>query len=66
MHILNHPFIIVVPSHLSLNLTDYHHIARQISISWYLCCKGTTQIVKDIDLLDGYAAKYSTLIYTKK
>jgi hypothetical protein len=64
MHILNHPFIIVVPSHQSQNLTDYLHIARQIATSWYLCCKGTTTIVKDVDLLDGLAAKYSNFSYS--
>ncbi|KAI9000181.1 hypothetical protein BC832DRAFT_562686 [Gaertneriomyces semiglobifer] len=57
----NHPFIIVVPSN-STNNTMYREAAQQIANNWYMFSRGVTQIVRDVDVLDGIAARYNLII----
>ncbi|KAJ3377818.1 hypothetical protein HDU84_008182 [Entophlyctis sp. JEL0112] len=61
--ILNHPFLIVVPSNpTTISLETYHRNARLIATSWYLYGRGGTQIMRDIDVRDGVAAKYHLIV----
>ncbi len=60
--VLNHPFLIIVPSHTHSNISHYNHLAQQIAMSWYACCRGNTQIVKDVELLDGLAAQFNVIV----
>jgi hypothetical protein len=60
--IFSQPFRIVVPSVPTANLTSYWELAEQIATSWYTYGKGSTQIVRDIDVLDGISAKYNLIV----
>lgn len=31
-------------------------------MAWYSCCRGNTQIIKDVELLDGLAAQYNVIV----
>ncbi|KNC98636.1 uncharacterized protein SPPG_06318 [Spizellomyces punctatus DAOM BR117] len=59
---LNHPFIIVVPSNPAQNEDLYREAAQHIALSWYIYSRGVTQIVRDIDVLDGIAARYNLIV----
>eukprot|EP00842_Homolaphlyctis_polyrhiza_P000096 jgi/Hompol1/1087/HPOL_002640-RA len=60
--IFSHPFCIVVPSLPSANKTLYRQLAQHIASSWYLYALGGTQIIRDVDVLDGLAAKYNLIV----
>ena len=60
--VFSHPFLIVVPSSPKSPLSLYWHLANIIQRSWYTYFRGGTQIVRDIDLLDGLAAKYNLIV----
>ncbi|KAH6585596.1 hypothetical protein BASA50_001204 [Batrachochytrium salamandrivorans] len=60
--IFSHVFCIVVPSNSTANLRLYYELAQHIASSWYLFGLGGTQIVRDVDVLDGMTAKYNLII----
>ncbi|KAJ3121874.1 hypothetical protein HK100_012200 [Physocladia obscura] len=61
--ILNHPFLVVVPSNPKvISASTYQRNARLIATSWYLYGRGGTQIIRDIDVRDGIAAKYHLIV----
>ncbi|KAJ3076034.1 hypothetical protein HDU98_005983 [Podochytrium sp. JEL0797] len=61
--ILNHPFLIVIPSNpTTISHEVYHRNAQLIATSWYLYGRGGTQIIRDIDVRDGIAAKYHLIV----
>ncbi|KAJ1547299.1 hypothetical protein HK096_003514, partial [Nowakowskiella sp. JEL0078] len=61
--ILNHPFLIVIPSNPKSKLgSTYKQVARHLASSWYLYGRGGTQIVQDVDVLDGLAARYNMIV----
>ncbi|KAL2913539.1 hypothetical protein HK105_206999 [Polyrhizophydium stewartii] len=60
--IFTHPFRIVIPSSPSSNRTLYRQLAQHIATSWYLFGLGGTQIVRDVDVLDGVAAKFNLIV----
>ncbi|KAI8833518.1 hypothetical protein BJ741DRAFT_551218 [Chytriomyces cf. hyalinus JEL632] len=63
MQILNHPFIIVVPSQPTIiSAATYYRNAQLIATSWYLYGRGGTQIIRDVDVRDGIAAKYHLIV----
>ncbi|KAJ3283781.1 hypothetical protein HDU79_008768 [Rhizoclosmatium sp. JEL0117] len=63
VQILNHPFLIVVPSNPTIIPKEtYHRNAQLIATSWYLYGRGGTQIIRDIDVRDGIAAKYHLIV----
>ncbi|KAI9333717.1 hypothetical protein BDR26DRAFT_868064 [Obelidium mucronatum] len=63
VQILNHPFLIVVPSNpTTISSETYHRNAQLIATSWYLYGRGGTQIIRDIDVRDGIAAKYHLIV----
>ncbi|KAJ3009455.1 UNVERIFIED_CONTAM: hypothetical protein HDU68_002701 [Siphonaria sp. JEL0065] len=63
VQILNHPFLIVVPSNpITISSETYHRNAQLIATSWYLYGRGGTQIIRDIDVRDGIAAKYHLIV----
>ncbi|KAJ3034657.1 hypothetical protein HDV00_004796 [Rhizophlyctis rosea] len=62
IHIFDQPFIIVIPSTNSTRMVNYRKIAQHLSTSWYLFGRGGTQIVRDVDVLDGIAAQYNMLV----
>ena len=60
--VFSEPFRIVIPSAPNANLTMYYEIAELISTSWYTYGKGSTQLIRDIDLYDGISAKYNLIV----
>ncbi|KAJ3314345.1 hypothetical protein HDU76_002435, partial [Blyttiomyces sp. JEL0837] len=61
--ILNHPFVIVIPSEPTVvNVTVYRQAAQHLATSWYLYGRGGTQIIRDVDVRDGLAAKYNLIV----
>ncbi|KAJ3326374.1 hypothetical protein HDU76_012977 [Blyttiomyces sp. JEL0837] len=61
--ILNHPFLIVIPSNPArIDIKVYRAAARHLATSWYIYGRGSTQIVQDVDVRDGIAAKYHLII----
>ncbi|KAJ3120897.1 hypothetical protein HK098_004132 [Nowakowskiella sp. JEL0407] len=64
MNILKHPFLIVIPSTPTTTKmgTIYRQVAQHIAASWYLYGRGGTQIVRDVDVLDGLAARYNFIV----
>ncbi|KAI9104846.1 hypothetical protein DFS34DRAFT_219605 [Phlyctochytrium arcticum] len=60
--IMNHPFIIVVPSQARENQEIYEQLALTLATSWYIYARGITQIIKDVDVLDGIAARYNLIV----
>ncbi|KAI8619925.1 hypothetical protein BC830DRAFT_1101631 [Chytriomyces sp. MP71] len=63
MQILNHPFLIVVPSNPTvISASTYYRNAQLIATSWYIYGRGGTQIIRDVDARDGIAAKYHLIV----
>ncbi|KAI8905029.1 hypothetical protein EDD86DRAFT_212102 [Gorgonomyces haynaldii] len=60
--VFTQPFLIVLPSSPNSNLRLYRHCAQHILDSWYLFAKGGAQIVRDVDLHDGMAARYNLIV----
>ncbi|KAK5668312.1 hypothetical protein QVD99_005343 [Batrachochytrium dendrobatidis] len=60
--IFSHPFRIVIPSEGVENLKLYYHLAQHIASSWYLFGLGSTQIIHDVDVLDGVAAMFNLIV----
>ncbi|KAJ1566197.1 hypothetical protein HK405_010803, partial [Cladochytrium tenue] len=61
--VFNHPFLIVVPSHPTvIPMAEYRRAAQHLATSWYLFGRGGTQIVRDVDVRDGVAAKYHLIV----
>ncbi|KAJ3300309.1 hypothetical protein HK104_002128 [Borealophlyctis nickersoniae] len=60
--VFDSPFIIVIPSTHSPRTPTYRQIAQHLVTSWYLYGRGATQIVRDIDVLDGVAAQYNMVV----
>ncbi|KAJ3322034.1 hypothetical protein HDV06_003635 [Boothiomyces sp. JEL0866] len=60
--IFSQPFRIVIPSSPSANLSLYTHLAQHISTSWYMYGRGSVQIIKDVDVLDGVTARYNLIV----
>ncbi|KAJ3053644.1 hypothetical protein HK097_003757 [Rhizophlyctis rosea] len=62
IHIFDQPFIIVIPSTITERTITYRKMAQHLATSWYLFGRGGTQIVRDVDVLDGIAAQYNMLV----
>ncbi|KAJ3406170.1 hypothetical protein HDV05_006128 [Chytridiales sp. JEL 0842] len=62
--ILTHPFLIVIPSKPARpeDAIMYRRAAQHLATSWYLYGRGGTQIVNDVDVRDGMAAKYHLIV----
>lgn len=60
--IFSHPFRIVIPSSPTANLTLYRDLAKGIANSWYIYARGSTQIIRDIDVFDGITARYNLIV----
>lgn len=60
--VLDHPFIIVIPSKKNELSHVYHRIARQLALSWYLYGRGATQILMDDQVFDGDAARFNMIV----
>ncbi|KAI9202381.1 uncharacterized protein BJ171DRAFT_514823 [Polychytrium aggregatum] len=61
--ILNHPFRIVIPSNPPPEEADiFRKAAQHLAASWYLFGRGTTQIVRDTEVLDGLAARFNLIV----
>ncbi|KAI8812023.1 hypothetical protein BJ742DRAFT_794536 [Cladochytrium replicatum] len=64
IHVLSHPFLIVVPSNVAdpAMAAAYQQVAQHLAVSWYTYGRGGTQIIRDIDVLDGLTARYNTIV----
>ncbi|KAJ2998060.1 hypothetical protein HDV02_004885 [Globomyces sp. JEL0801] len=60
--IFSEPFRIVIPTAPTSDIYLYRKLARQIAQNWYIAGRGSTQIIKDIDVLDGISAKYNLIV----
>jgi hypothetical protein len=60
--IFTHPLRIVIPSSPTANLNLYRELARHLTTQWYTYSRGTTQIIRDVDVLDGYMARYNLIV----
>lgn len=60
--IFSTPFRIVIPTDPGANVVLYRQLAQHIASSWYLYGFGGTQIVTDVEVLDGLAASYNLIV----
>jgi hypothetical protein len=60
--IFTHPLRIVIPSSPTANLNLYRELARHLTTQWYTYSRGTTQIIRDVDVLDGFVARYNLIV----
>ncbi|KAJ3100428.1 hypothetical protein HDU97_002215 [Phlyctochytrium planicorne] len=61
--ILMHQFLIVIPSNPTvIDVAVYRKAAQNLAASWYLFGRGGTQIIRDVDVRDGLAAKYHMIV----
>ncbi|KAI8846893.1 hypothetical protein BC829DRAFT_418861 [Chytridium lagenaria] len=61
--ILTHQFLIVIPSNPTvIDISVYRKAAQNLAASWYMFGRGGTQIIRDVDVRDGLAAKYHMIV----
>lgn len=52
----------MIPSKPTNHSALYRWAAQHIATSWYIYARGITQIVRDVDVLDGIAARYNLIV----
>jgi hypothetical protein len=62
LQIFSHPFRIVIPSSPTANVQLYRKLAIDLTTLWYTYSRGTTQIIRDVEVLDGYMARYNLIV----
>jgi hypothetical protein len=55
-------FRIVIPSSPNADLKLYREMAEHLANAWYIYARGSTQIIRDVDVLDGLTARYNLIV----